>query len=223
MSRFPQPCVYAVSSRRRLAPDARTTRDELTRLDAWVEAVIEARVDVLQIREADLPARQLQALVDRAVRCAAREATLVLVNDRVDVALAAAAQGVHLPSRGLDASRVRRLEASWTMGRSVHEGDALDHCGPVDYLLFGTVFSSESKPSGAPLSGLEGLARAAASAPCPVIAIGGVTPELAGRCARAGAAGVAAIGLFLPEGCERGALGAARATVALREAVARLW
>jgi thiamine-phosphate pyrophosphorylase len=89
----------------------------------------------------------------------------------------------------------------------------------VDYLMLGTMFPSASKPAGAPVQGLDVLTRATAATPVPVIAIGGIDPDRARECAAAGAAGVAGISVFLPEGRAAGALGPARATVALRSAL----
>jgi thiamine-phosphate pyrophosphorylase len=88
--------------------------------------------------------------------------------------------------------------AHWLLGRSVHDAEAAGDAGPVDYLYFGTVFPSASKPGLAGGAGVDALAAMAAATPLPVIAIGGITAANAGACIEAGAAGVAAIGWFVP-------------------------
>ena len=125
----------------------------------------------------------------------------VVVNDRIDVAIAAGAAGVHLPSSAPAAARVRRLVPSgFLIGRSVHAGDdlgALERAGGCDYLTFGTVFRSAGKPPDHRPAGIESLRRAGAATRLPVLAIGGITVAVAAEVTGAGAAGVAAIGLFL--------------------------
>jgi thiamine-phosphate pyrophosphorylase len=123
----------------------------------------------------------------------------VVVNDRLDVALAAGAHGVHLRGDSYPAARVRAVvPPGFLVGRSVHsagEAVAVAAAGGVDYLVFGSVFATASK-AGQPPAGLPELAAVAAAVPVPVLAVGGVTVEHAGRVAQAGAAGAAAIGLF---------------------------
>jgi thiamine-phosphate pyrophosphorylase len=232
LSERPGPWVCAVTSRRRLAPEARTVREELLSLHAFAEKMIEAGVDLLQIREPDLDARRLAGVVRRAVAvadsvaaAAGRLRTWVLVNDRADIAVAAGADGVHLKAASFPALRVRALEPSggggspWILGRSAHTPDELSADAGLDYWLFGTVFDTASKPELAESAGISGLRRALLSARRPVLAIGGITPERARACAAAGAAGVAAIGVFLPDGTAS-ALGPAASVRALRDALA---
>jgi thiamine-phosphate pyrophosphorylase len=221
VSRIGRPCVYVVTDRRRLTPDARTVADEVTSLERWLDLAIGAGADVVQIRERDLEAGAQKAL---AARVAARaRGTLVVVNDRADVALAARVDGVHLRGDGPPIDRVRRLGGrDWLVGRSVHTTEEAARHNGADYLVFGTVFPGGSKPEGAPVAGLEGLrAAVTAAAGTPVIAIGGITPARAASCAVAGAVGVAGIGVFLPEGRAPDALGPVRAVAALRAAFER--
>jgi thiamine-phosphate pyrophosphorylase len=218
---LPQPCVYLVTDRKRLTPDARTTRDELTALETFLDEAIEAGVDVIQVRERDVDGGPLCALV-RSVTTRARAAsTRVLVNDRADVALAAGAHGVHLRADGPRAGRVRHLGPSdWIVGLSVHtspEARAARHAG-ADYILFGTVFSGGSKGD-VPDDRLETLRDITRTIRTPVIAIGGIDPARATKCIEAGAAGVAAISIFLPDGRAALAMGVKRATAALRRAM----
>ena len=216
---FDRPTVCLVTSRRRVAPDARTTADELTSLIDWLEAAIAAGVDLIQIRELDLEAATLRDLTRAVVARAAGTSTRVLVNDRADVAVAAGAHGVHLRADGPPVADIRRLGgAAWLVGRSIHAaGEAAIEMAP-DYFLFGHVFRTISKPGVTP-SGLTALTGAVRAARVPVLAIGGITPDRAAACARAGARGVAAIGVFLPPGRSAEALGPAAAVAALRAAL----
>jgi thiamine-phosphate pyrophosphorylase len=197
VSPWPQrrPVLYLVTDRHRLA-DA-----SLPSLIGRIAAAIAAGVDALQIRERDLSDRALVDLV-RAVVDAARSARApVLVNDRVDVALAAGAAGVHLRGDSVAAPRVRSMvPAGFIVGRSVHsiaEADAVAGDGGVDYLIFGTVFPSAGKSAGHRVQGESLLAEVCRRVPLPVIAIGGIDAERAPRAAAAGAAGIAAVGEFM--------------------------
>jgi thiamine-phosphate pyrophosphorylase len=192
----------------------------LAAFERWLDAAIEAGPDLVQVRERDLEARALAGLTRRAVARAAGSGVRILVNDRADVAHAAAAAGVHLRADGPPASRVRSLSPiRWFITRSVHTLDEVSAQQDADALLFGTVFATRSKPEGSPVAGLEGLQAAAGASRVPVLAIGGVDAAGAASAVRAGAAGVAAIGVFLPRGADRSALGPARAVAALRAAM----
>jgi thiamine-phosphate pyrophosphorylase len=155
---------------------------------------------VVQLRERDLPDAELLDLAVRLVETLGGRAA-VLINDRVDVALAAGAAGVHLRGDSPPASRLRTMvPPGFTIGRSVHSLEEIDAAagdGGCDYLMFGTVFPSAGKPEGHPVAGLERLAAACRRSPLPVIAIGGITPDREAEIARAGAAGLAAVGWFM--------------------------
>ena len=167
-----------------------------------------AGVDVVQIREHDLCDAELARLVRRTIRAVSPRGTRVLVNDRVDIALAAGAAGVHLPSDSVIASRVRAVAPQgFVIGRSVHSPDEIDRAvadGGCDYLIFGTVFPSRGKPDGHPVCGLEGLRDACVRSPLPVIAIGGMSAARAADVEATGAAGLAAVGMFMYSGGTHG-------------------
>jgi thiamine-phosphate pyrophosphorylase len=156
-------------------------------------------VDLVQVRERDLDGGPLTSLVRRCVDAVRGSRARVLVNDRVDVALAAGAHGVHLRADSVPAARVRAIcPPGFLLGRSVHARDeaiAAAAAGGLDYLLFGTVFATPSKPGRAP-AGLAVLADVASAVTIPVLAVGGVTPDTVEQVVRAGAAGFAAIGMF---------------------------
>jgi len=210
-----------VTDRRRLAerrPDAALA------LTDQVAGAARAGVDLVQIREPDLDGGQLAALTRRCLDAARGTPTRVLVNDRLDVALAAGAHGVHLRASSFGAARARGLApAGFIVGRSVHgagEAHAAARAGGADYLIGGTVFESASKAAGHPVLGLEAFGRLARAAGVPVLAIGGLTVERATAAISSGAAGVAAIGLFLPVPGGDPGMAAARAVEALRAAFA---
>ncbi len=163
-----------------------------------IRAAAAAGVDVIQLRESQLPDRALLDLTRRA--CEVAQDARVLVNDRLDVALAANAHGVHLRANGYSAARVRLTAGdTFLIGRSVHTLDealAAEREGACDYLLFGTVFRSSSKPEGHRIAGIEGLREVCTRLHLPIVAIGGVTRANVAGIAGAGAAGVAAISLF---------------------------
>jgi len=162
-------------------------------------AAARAGAHLIQIRQPQFDGRALTRLVERSVQAAQGTAARILVNDRVDVALTAGAHGVHLRGDSMPAARVRAIAPpGFLIGRSVHaagEGARAAQDGNLDYLIFGTVFTSRSKP-GVEAAGLEALAAACAASALPVLAVGGMALPRLGAVARAGAAGFAAIGLF---------------------------
>jgi thiamine-phosphate diphosphorylase len=187
-----KPVVCVITDRRRLAgaEDALVQR---------VAAAAAAGVDLVQIRERDMEARDLSRLVARCVGAVGKTRTRILVNDRLDVALTAGAHGVHLRGDSMPASRARSLAPiGFLIGRSVHAGAeavAAAADGGLDYLLFGTVFATASKPGYEP-AGVAALADVAAAVNLPVLAVGGVSPETVTQLAGTGCAGFAAIGWF---------------------------
>ena len=165
-----------------------------------VERAVAGGVGMVILREKDLPAGELLALAER-LRAVTAGRALLLVNDRVDVALAAGADGVHLGEAGLPVAAARAVAAGregFLVGRSVHAPETAAGAAAVgaDYLLFGNVFETASHP-GRPAAGTECLRAVVECAPAPVIAIGGITAANARECLRAGAAGVAVIGAVL--------------------------
>jgi thiamine-phosphate pyrophosphorylase len=159
---------------------------------ACAERAIRNGVDMIQIREKDLSASELFDLVCRIRDLAAGTPTRILVNDRLDIALAAGVAGVHLPASGLPPSRVRPLVK--LLGVSTHSLDeALDaERAGADFIVFGPIFDSPGKSA----VGLAPLREVTASVRIPVFAIGGMTAENAGEALQAGAAGIAGIRLF---------------------------
>ena len=158
-----------------------------------IEAAFAAGVDYVQIREKQMPARELVRLVSAAV--ALRRSGKLLVNDRLDVALACGADGVHLPADRPPATEIRALGGEdFLVGVSCHSPQEVERAAAegADFAVLGPIFSTPGK--GPPL-GLAPLERAART-PIPVLALGGITPENARRCLEAGAAGIAGIRIF---------------------------
>jgi thiamine-phosphate pyrophosphorylase len=166
---------------------------------AQVGAAAAAGVDLVKIREGELPAAALAELTRRVVARLRDTATRVLVNDRADVALACHAHGVHLKATSVTPRQARQLAPpGWLIGASVHGVD-LGRAPGADYLIAGTLRPTPSKPAGAPLLGIDELHRMAQAAhPIPVLGIGGLTADDVPALTRAGAAGLAGIEVFLP-------------------------
>jgi thiamine-phosphate pyrophosphorylase len=172
-------------------------------LGPWLEALAAAGVDGVQVRRKELADRALLALVERARSLLPR--STLLVNGRLDVALAAGADGVHLPSSGLSTGEVRRLAetlgAELLVGRSTHHPDEVVRARDegADYVTFGPVYATPGKARFGEPPGLAGLERACAVG-LPVLALGGVDSGRLASVAAAGAAGAAGIRMFaLPE------------------------
>jgi len=169
-------------------------------LEDCIAAAIQAGVDWVQIREKDLPARRLLALAESALKYAPPQGnTRVVVNDRLDVALAACAHGVHLGTRSMPAEVVRGMvPGGFVVGVSCHsleEALAAQAAG-ADYVLLGPIFATPSKLAyGAPL-GLARLREVTARVSIPVFALGGITPDRLAACREHGAAGIAGIRIF---------------------------
>jgi thiamine-phosphate pyrophosphorylase len=169
-------------------------------LPVVLEQAIRAGVPAIQLRERDLSARELVALAQDIRVIADRDAVPLIVNDRIDLALALNLAGVHLRSNSLSVGVARRLLGrDRLIGRSTHSVDEVRRAGKegADYVVFGPVFETPSKRSyGAPL-GLGALAEACRHSSVPVFAIGGVTGERVRELRLAGAHGVAVIGAIL--------------------------
>lgn len=165
-----------------------------------VAAACDAGLPAVQLREKDLSGRALHALAERLRAVTARTGTLLLVNGRVDVAIAVGADGVHLGAGALTAADARALlPAGALVGVSTHASDELA-ASDADYAVFGPVWDTPSKRAfGAP-QGVDRLRAAVAAARVPVLAIGGVDAGNAAAARAAGAHGVAVIRAILGAG-----------------------
>jgi thiamine-phosphate pyrophosphorylase len=168
-----------------------------------IERAAHAGVDWIQIREKDLEGRKLLWVVEEAKRRAG-SGCKILVNDRLDVALAGGADGVHLGEQSLPAAEARRFaqqregSGKFLVGTSRHSLDAAKEAeaAGADYVIFGPVFPTPSKMAYGLPHGIGQLGAACRAVAIPVLAIGGITIETAHECVAARVAGIAAIRLF---------------------------
>jgi thiamine-phosphate pyrophosphorylase len=212
LSRGHSPLLCYVTDRHALRIADRA--DSLAGLIQKIEEVMAAGIDWVQIREKDLPARELASLTRQALDIAGKYSAKrsspvrVLVNDRLDVALAEQAHGIHLGEKSMPVAEAKRLiessmrkqtiDESFLVGASCHSIDATKEAerDGADYIFFGPIFPTPSKQSfGAP-QGVEGLGKVCRAVKIPVLAIGGITTTNASDCFQSGAAGIAAIRLF---------------------------
>lgn len=200
-----KPLVCYVTDRKGLAAP-----DPAAALSESISRAVTAGVDWVQIREKDLPSREILALAKAAVL--ASEAykrsrstpTRILINDRLDLALASGAAGVHLGGESIPTVDVVRwcragnAPAQFLIGVSCHdlEGARQAELAGANYVVFGPIFDTPSKRLFGPPHGIARLHEVCAAARIPVIAIGGISDQNAAECLRAGAAGIAAIRLF---------------------------
>ena len=205
---LPDPIVCYVTDRRSL-PLA-VSSDAIPILLKTVEAVAAAGADWIQLREKDLCGKESLDLARSALQAirASAPRTRILVNDRVDVALAAGAGGVHLSENGFSVPDAHRLcarfekdsgkQLDFLVGVSCHSlGSALGAARDgADYIYFSPIFHTPSKAFYGPPQGVERLRQICRAVSIPVIAIGGITLENVASCYSAGAAGAAAIRLF---------------------------
>ena len=167
-----------------------------------------AGLRAVQVREKDLGAGDLAFLCRRIRALTLDVGALLIVNDRLDVALAVGADGVQRTSTSLDVEDIRRVAGSRVrVGASAHSlPDALDaEAKGADFVVFGPIYDTPSKRPWGPPQGLERLRGLTAGVRVPVIAIGGITPERVHEVRRAGAFGVAVISAILDTDSPAGA------------------
>jgi len=202
----PPPLLYLITDRRAFLPNLDGGEACRAQLEA-IRLAAQNGVQLIQIRERDLSARALAEFTRRAIAVARPHGARVLVNDRLDVALAANADGVHLRVNSLAAAKVREITTNkrrdeFLIGVSTHslaEAQAAE-MGGADFIVCGPVYDTPSKHEfGAPL-GLEKFAEVCQAVTLPVLALGGITLANLFEPLRRGAAGIAAISLFVQAG-----------------------
>ncbi len=182
---LPDPPVLVISDR------SQSRRPML----AVAEAVFAGGCRWFSLREKDLPAAERRALLAALVELGHRYGAMVTAHEDLDAIVAVGADGVHLPGGGDPRAARMRLPHA-LIGFSAHstaEAGAQLGAG-ADYVTISPVFLTASKPGYGPAIGLDGLAKAAAAASGPVLALGGITARNAGLCRSAGAAGIAVMG-----------------------------
>lgn len=183
-----------------------------------VRAAIRGGATVIQLREKEATTREMVELGQALLRITREAGVPLIVNDRVDVALAIDADGVHVGQDDMPAAMARRLigphKILGVSAETVEEAVAAQRDG-ADYLGVGDIYGTTTKPDAGPPIGLEGLRRIVKAVSIPCVGIGGIHPENAAAVIEAGAAGVAVVSAVMaapdPE----------EATRRLREAVQR--
>jgi thiamine-phosphate pyrophosphorylase len=179
-----------------------------------VRAALRGGVTCVQLREKDLPARAFlaRACLLKEVLAEASQPVPLIINDRLDVALASGADGVHVGQTDMPPALIRRHMPHAIIGLSVSSladvqavrGQSL----PVDYLGVSPIFSTPTKPDAAAPVGLHGLAAIRAQSPLPLVAIGGIGAANAAAVLDAGADGLAVVSAICsaadPEAAARG-------------------
>ncbi len=184
--------VYLITDRRLFAG--------ATLLYEAVEAALQAGIRAVQLREKDLPLREMLAMAYRLREITVRHGARLLVNDRIDVAMAVAADGVHLGRESMPAGAARKVVGEGMLiGVSTHSvAEARDaEREGADFVTLGPVYRTASKLRYGPPLGTDVLVQAKAAVAVPVFAIGGITQEKITEVREAGADGVAVISAIL--------------------------
>jgi thiamine-phosphate pyrophosphorylase len=190
--------LYLITDRHQV-PAGRT-------LLATIEAALQGGVRAVQLREKDLSAAALLPLARELRDLTSRYRARLLINDRIDVALAVAADGVHLGGHSLPVAVARRLLGPERLiGVSTHHPAEIAAAATAgaDFVTFGPVFATPSKLAYGPPQGLAALRLACQNSPLPVFALGGIKPCHLGALQSAGAAGIAVISALMatPDPC----------------------
>lgn len=207
--------LYLITDRK-LAAGSGLAESLETALQAAAELQAHPPIAV-QLREKDLEGRALMQLASELGQLCRRYRVPLLVNGRIDVAMASGADGVHLPADGIGPLDARKLLGpSKLIGVSTHNAGEITRAEGLgaDFAVFGPVFEPISKGTYAAPCGPQGLASACGAASIPVFALGGITPYRTTDLQDTGAAGVAVIGAIMA------ARDPANATVELIKALA---
>jgi len=185
------PRIYLISSGKEHPENCTLLTEQLTLLPHSFPCMV-------QIREKQLNTRQLLTLALKARQVTLPKETLLLINERLDIALAASLDGIHLPENACSADILRPHAPKLLFGCSVHSEKSvrLAEESGAEYLLFSPIFDTPSKRQyGAP-QGLKTLGKLCKTTPLPIFALGGITLHSAAHCMAEGAYGIAGISMF---------------------------
>jgi thiamine-phosphate pyrophosphorylase len=182
--------LYLVTNRKLCAPAG---------LAQKISLACRAGIRAVQLREKNLPGRELYQQAQRLRQVTRETGTRLLINDRADIALACGADGIHCPENGLPPDTAKQLLPGGLVGASAHSLEAAIRAqlSGADFVLFGPVFETPAKKKFGPPQGLGALAAVVKQVSLPVFAIGGISPDNAFLCIRNGAAGVGVMSAIL--------------------------
>jgi thiamine-phosphate pyrophosphorylase len=169
---------------------------------SFIKIACNLGIKAIQLREKELESRKLLELANSIRKITSKTKTLLIINDRIDIALLSNADGIHSPVNGLTPTDVIKYKNNLLIGKSVHSKSTAiqSEKSGYDYLILGPVFATPSKKKyGKPL-GLSLLKEICKSVNIPVFAVGGITPDRAKKCVDAGAYGVAVIRSLMNSG-----------------------
>ena len=178
--------LYLITDLKRIGKD---------RFLSAVEEALQGGVRALQIREKDLSAKDLLALVKTVKPLTQHYNAKLFINDRADIAVMAEADGVHLTESSVQASEIKNKFPGLIVGVSTHslEGALLAQAQGADYITFSPIYATPSKASYGPPQGLDMLRQVTEAVRLPVLALGGITLHRVSECLEQGAFGVALI------------------------------
>ena len=182
------PRLYAITDRKKYGKSFLGT----------LERILKKGVKMVQLREKDLPGRELYELAKEVRKLTKKYDALLLINERFDIALAVEADGVHLPENSFPPSVVKRINPSLIVGFSAHslEGALYAEKEGADFITLSPIFKTSSHPDAKPI-GLKTLREISQKVKIPVYALGGITWDRIKVCYKNGAYGIAGITMFL--------------------------
>ncbi|HEX7288749.1 MAG TPA: thiamine phosphate synthase [Candidatus Angelobacter sp.] len=173
--------------------------DPVLALTRFAEELLRGGATLLQYRDKTSDVRRFLSCA-RELRRITRDRALLIINDRVDIALACEADGVHLGQDDLSPAAARRIldatrKKDLLIGFSTHNLSQVKEANsfPIDYLAVGPVFATASKVNPDPVIGLEGVREARQATTLPLVAIGGITRN---NCLQVGQAGADAVAVI---------------------------
>ncbi len=167
--------------------------------DNRLKELFRSGVKAIQLREKSLPAVMVLDYAIKAGKTAAKHNSLLIINDRIDLAMLSNSRAIHSPGMGIPNSVIKKFFKNSISGKSVHtvpEAKKAQKEG-YDYLLFGPVFRTPAKVRYGKPQGIHKLKEVCSAVSIPVFAVGGINPSRASKCLLAGAYGVAGIRDFM--------------------------